>query len=1101
MRSVILGILRRLRLSPDKGSLPDQDRGMSSSTFSLGQGLSVVTLCFSLLSSPAFAQTKQATRPSGVKTARTKSSVKGKPSPIHTGFDPFSARSLKLALDQLNAQEKAKDHDRDAERESLKVTRPTRRGSLSAVILEEKEENGADALGALYHYLSVRAYPGDTVDPNTAIKAAQHRDRMAPAFIGSPPGFNALQSVPVTMQAGGGWEFVGPTNYQPPYQWGFGIGAMNGRVNDVVFDPKNTSTFYLASAGGGIWKSTNNGKDWKSLSAGWPATQSYSITVDPTNSNRLYAGTGDLWYKRGFGLMASSDAGATWKQLGASVFGTSVITRALVDPENPQIITVSPFDRGKTVYRSTNGGVSWVGVIPAPAGATNWWFDLSYGSIDSATGKRSYYAVGVTNNGTVSANAYRSQDQGATWTKLTLPAITSSGISRVSVSASPTSANVVYVGVAYSNASGASTGKVFRSGDRGATWTDITGPASGDLLSASWGQSWYDFYVTASSRVVNGVTRDMVYVGLIDILEYVYTGNTSDKWVSINRAYTGVDLVHVDQHRLNVNPNNPNNVVVGNDGGVYQMDYDGSNWTPKSMNRSLGMTQFYSAAYHPSDSLTMMAGAQDNGTAGIGGDPGNWYGLTGGDGGYCAINQSDPTQFFTSSQFLNIYYYDSAGWNYITPGYGNDNVAFIAPFILDPADQGVLYAGTSYLYRWTKSSGSWENRLGNQKLSANGAIRSIAVAPSDKKRIYTGSSDGEVWMTADRGATWSRINSGTTSLPNRAIMSIAVQPDNPDQILVGVSGSGTGHLWRCDNTLAGATRAWTNVSGSGSNGLPDISLNSVALGIIDPVKAYYVGTDVGVFTTSNGGLTWANATQPLGLPPVQVNDLKVVPGTGYLNAATFGRGIWRISLAPNPLPVLSSLEPSQAIAGSGDTPLTVNGSGFIYGATARFGTTILDTVYVSPTKLTTTIPSSLLQTVGPVNVVVTNPFPGGGDSNALTFQVQIPLRASISTPTISNGMVNAIVSIYNDRNITASGVQIKDIEVTFRNNKVKGAPLPLNIGSIPGNTNGKPFYINRAFSFPASVANSGDTVTVTYKGSCFQPGATDFTLIATLKLP
>jgi hypothetical protein len=212
-----------------------------------------------------------------------------------------------------------------------------------------------------------------------------------------------------------------------------------------------------------------------------------------------------------------------------------------------------------------------------------------------------------------------------------------------------------------------------------------------------------------------------------------------------------------------------------------------------------------------------------------------------------------------------------------------------------------MYAGTNYLWRWDNAAGSWTPRLGATDLAAgNSTITAIAVAPSSSSVLYTGSGAGDVFRSANAGATWTRINTGTPALPGRAVMSIAVHPTNPNSILVGLSGTGAAHLWRCVDTSQGS-RVWTNVAA----GLPDVPVNAVVIDPVDPAARFYVGTDAGVFTTLNGGVTWANATAPRGLPNVIVNELKLMPGTGYLMAATYGRGIWRLEAAPAELTVVS----------------------------------------------------------------------------------------------------------------------------------------------------------------------------------------------------
>ncbi len=206
-----------------------------------------------------------------------------------------------------------------------------------------------------------------------------------------------------------------------------------------------------------------------------------------------------------------------------------------------------------------------------------------------------------------------------------------------------------------------------------------------------------------------------------------------------------------------------------------------------------------------------------------------------------------------------------------------------------------MLAGTNFLYRWDEVTRSWTSRLGNQSLT-NGSLRAIAGAPSNANVIYTGGDDGQLWMTTNGGNTWRQINAG---LPNRSISDIAVHPTNPYKIYVVLGGTGTPHVYRCDNTLA-TTPQWINISGSGITGIPDVHANSIALDPAAPDAIIYVGNDVGFFYTLNGGAAWRNGTQPLGLPNVQVNTVRVVPATGYLMAATYGRGMWRIRppLAP-----------------------------------------------------------------------------------------------------------------------------------------------------------------------------------------------------------
>jgi len=435
--------------------------------------------------------------------------------------------------------------------------------------------------------------------------------------------------------------------------------------------------------------------------------------------------------------------------------------------------------------------------------------------------------------------------------------------------------------------------KIYKSTNAGANWTDISAGFVNGSNNYNWSQGTYDFFLETS--VANG--NDAIYVGLIDV---VMSPNGGATWQSVGGpAYSNSSVLHNDQQSVALHPTNPNQLLVGGDGGLFRFTYNPANntWTWGYLSANLGVTQFYKSAFHPTNPNIMLGGTQDNATPFCNGNLNVWDNVGGGDGGFCAINPNSTNRQFCESQSLNLYkttnsWSSSSG---ISPNWGSDSRAFIAPFILDPNDPNLLYAGTNYLWRYNDSGNSWTARLGSQLLSASGNLRSIGIAPGDGQRIYTGASDGQVWMTSNGGTNWTQINTGSPGLPNRTITSISVNPANKNAVLVTVSGTGTGHVWRCTDTTA-ANRVWTNVSGSGLTGLPDVPVNMLARDPNSPQSVWYVATDVGVFATGDSGVTWANATAPLGLPNTQVNDIKAVPGTGRLMAATYGRGMWYIRI-------------------------------------------------------------------------------------------------------------------------------------------------------------------------------------------------------------
>lgn len=802
------------------------------------------------------------------------------------------------ALDRYIERKKTDARQR-AEAEMAAGQRERPRGGAKAQ--DEAEEAGVDWLEAKLWYLRQRAYPYDRVDWSAYRRAEQHRARMRPYGGGvARPGLLATgpQQPPGSTPA---WEFVGPNNLDIPYTVYYGLRPLSGRVNAVAYATDNGGStydvYYAAGCTGGVWKSTDRGQSWTPLSDGWPNLLVSAIAVDPTNNNILYVGTGDFHGYGGYsnGLMRSLDGGRTWRTLGLAEFGTTPISAVVVDTERPNVVTVST-GRGSTlanVWRSTDRGITWRQAFSAQG---DWHNVISCESFTGAA--RAYAAIGsVLNDTTWSTEIWTSRDGGETWAKATSP-VSSNQVS------SDIASSKLYPGVLY--AMYGSDQKIYRSTDFGANWKEITKGFPGGY---NWSQSFYDYHINATTETSVGYA-DVLYIGLIDLVNspLAMVGDEVP-WQSVGGpSYTDNSILHNDQHSMAFNPRDPGEALVGHDGGVYRFHYDwGSNtwWYDYEINKRIGITQFYAAAFHPTDRNVMLGGTQDNATPMCSGDTDNWNNVGGGDGGFCAINPQNPSIQYATSQALNIYR-TGDGWSTsegITPpsSFG-DPRGFIAPIALDSKNPRYLYAGTNYLYRWDENTRTWTSRLGYRRLSLSGVVSFIAVAPSDSNTIYTGSSNGEVFVTRNAGDTWTQINRGgtiPTTLPMRTITSIVVHPTNPSYVLVGLSGTGTAHLWRCVDTTR-PSRAWTSVSGAGYAGLPDIPVDTVCVDPSAPDRVWYVGTDIGVFNTQDGGGIWADMTQPLGLPNVQVNTLAAVPGTGYLNAATFGRGMWRIPLVSVP---------------------------------------------------------------------------------------------------------------------------------------------------------------------------------------------------------
>jgi len=760
-------------------------------------------------------------------------------------------------------------------------------------------------------FLGPRAFPNASVDWSEYSRATAHAAQMKPADLAQD--IHAL--------TGQSWNFVGPTGLAVPARSDWGFAPVSGRVNAVAYDPNNSQTIYAGSAQGGLFKSADSGVTWSPMSNSWPQLAVSTIAVDPNDSNTIYVGLGDYpaFISNSFGIMKTSDGGAHWNEIATAFMGQVGVAKILIDPTNDQNIIVGTGDHYTegALYRSTNGGTTWQTVIPNDSTQPRLWPTIAASALNG--GAMRMYAIGCGwgNKGTPTSRLYVSDDHGATWQNIPSPINSDGNFHRAYwVCTSPSHYNNVYV-LDSENA------KFYSSNDQGATWLDLSPDLPNDGVNFS--ATWYNYYVECGTKVVGASATDLLYLGEIDLNVSADGGHS---WKSIGGpSYDDLAIVHDHQHALAISPIDINKALFSGDGGVYASAYNSATdqYDITNLNATLGVTMINKIAAHPTNDKTLIGGAEDNGIPLAAGVFSDWSNVGGYNSGGCAINQSNPLISYATSQFLGVLH-TTDGWNTqndISPSPGADeHVPFIAPLVLAPGDQTKMYTGTNFLYVWDEKAQKWTAKLGNQDLTAGGStayIQAIAVAPSDVNRIYTGSSDGALWASQDRGATWIQLNAGSTVLPNLAITSISVSALNPGDILIGFSGTGSGHLWRCSNTSA-ITPVFTSVSGNGTNALPNVSLNAIARDLDNPTTTWWVAMDVGVFRSSDSGVTWTNAGAAYGLPNVIVSDLVIVPGTRYINAGTYGRGIWRLYL-PTTGGTLSNftLAPTTVVSGGKST--------------------------------------------------------------------------------------------------------------------------------------------------------------------------------------
>ena len=558
-------------------------------------------------------------------------------------------------------------------------------------------------------------------------------------------------------------------------------------------------------------------------------------------------------------------------------------------------------------------------------------------------------------------------------------------------------------------------------------WTEITGNAPTEPF-----QSAYSMQLRAAPFVdANGDTKDILYAGTIGLGASFGDG----VWFNISHALSGDDVIHANLHDIAFDPFNPNQLIAATDGGISGLTLDSAtfdpvkkdqNWTVDGLlNQTLGLTQFYFADFSATDPTIMLGGADNNGVPASTGDLDLWSNVGVLTGGGVAINPFDPLTQYSSNQYYDFLYRTKDGWltfdqiDLATYDFNDwivfnffENPPLVGQIAHDP-NRNAIYIASNYLWRYDGDADTWEPDLGGKAL-AGGNIKCIAIAPSDSDYIYTGSTDGQLWMSSDNGASFTRLTAN--NLPFQTITGISVHPTNPNDILISYGGGG--NLYQCKDTSVLKPK-FLFKTGYGITRLPFANANDIARDPLDPDNAWFIGTDTGVYYTPTAGTDWGSASAMLGLPNVAVTTLKAIPATGYLMASTFGRGIWRLDISGGvTVPIVDSVGLSFALDGF-----------------RRQGRTI-----------------------------------------------------------------TAKLTITNDRDVTASGVQFDSLVVTVGSKTVNAQPSPFNVGAIPGKPSGNFYYIVKNITFPL-IGNSGDTATLTITGTLFNDGPRAYTRTIAFIIP
>lgn len=747
----------------------------------------------------------------------------------------------------------------------------------------EGEEEGEGPVGRMSFFVQQRAYPGAGLPEGARTTALNQAQAMARILAQS-------QAAPAAR-----WESIGPAPMKNSAIGQSFTVDVSGRVKALAVDPRNSNVVYLGAAQGGVWKTTNGGASWQPLTDDQPSLAIGALAIDPQHPDTIYAGTGeptpglDNYY--GAGILKTTDAGASWVQVGAAEFGGMGISAITVNPRTPNVVHVASARSGVTgaakpvrgIFRSNNGGATWTALLTCQdcMGAS----DLVMDPQNPDTLYVAFWSHGI----------YKSTDGGAHWTQLT-SGLPPSNYLRVELAIAASDPAVLYAGYHYRLEGQYDGALVFKTTNGGASWTQLRAP------NYCTGQCWYDNVIA-----VDPADANVVYLGGSANYEWqpvrrikevvIKSSDGGATWFDMSPNTSADTSLHPDMHAIAFDSQNYNTVWIGNDGGVWRSTDAGRTWINRNTN--LATLQFTGIAIHPTNSQIVFGGMQDNNKAKTSG-PLAWDALDVGDGGYAAIDPFNPQYFYGSRYGISFQRNDKGGsaavedWPMKIDGIDRqDRALFYAPFAVDPARQGVIYYGTHRLYRSTNRGDSWSAISGDLS-KGQGSISAIAVAAAAAGAVYVGASDGNVQVTTNNGAAWTNVTKAP--LPNRWVSDIAVVHNDARTAYVVFNGFNThtpgapGHVFK----TADGGGSWRNISSN----LPDAPALSIALDR-DAAGALYIGTDVGVFRSLDDGASW----QPFGdgLPNVAVVDLALNPDADTLVAGTHGRSVWRIQIGATPL--------------------------------------------------------------------------------------------------------------------------------------------------------------------------------------------------------